>query len=76
MCCVAVVARQQEVNDRGAEVQSLRKELASRPNVLEVTSLKQQIAALQALYFNAQEEPDPADVVAHREGGPSATPRT
>ena len=47
---------QDECDGKASEIAQLRRELSARPSVTEVAGLKQQLGALQALYFNAEDE--------------------
>jgi hypothetical protein len=46
---------QSELDEKTGEVYALRKELSARPSVADVASLRQQLSAYEALYFNVEE---------------------
>ncbi len=48
--------KQADLDEKQSELIAVRKELALRPSVAEVSAMKQQLSALQALYFNAQDD--------------------
>lgn len=46
---------QSELDEKASEVSVLRKELGTRPSLADVASLRQQLAAYEALYFNVED---------------------
>ncbi len=47
---------QADLDEKQSELSAVKKELTLRPSLAEVSAMKQQLSALQALYFNAQDD--------------------